>query len=356
MTIAVHIPGTPPEHSFYFWCFSEMASLYPDHHFIFITDHPFTTSPELPANVTPHHCPPIIKNTLIRYYWYQVKLPAILERYQVDGMFTPGLFCSLATRVPQVMLLNHAPSRKESQGNVWLKRYIRKASAIACTTSGIENKVQAMFPVTSGKCRVTGKGIHPLFVPHSEVVLDALRKHSTNGNAYLIFEINEKNTLAFRTVLKAFTIFKKWQRSSIELVCLLRTASNQPPISDFSSYKLRQQVHCVHKPDPAATAAWYAGCYAWLDVDTASRLEEQALCAMQTLVPVLSASTYPLIPEDSYLKTNLTEQGVAENMMRIYKDEVLRNQLIHSATRTLQSYNRQNMYEALFKLASGINR
>lgn len=355
MTIAVHIPGSSPEHSFYYWCFSHMASMYPDHHFIFITDHPFTAPPGLPPNVTPHHCTPVIKNTLIRYYWYQVKLPAVLERYQANCLFTPGLFVSLATKVPQVMFLHQSPSLKATQGNVWIKKYVRKATAIACTTPAISSKVQSMFPGVAHKCHATGKGIHPLFVPHPEEELERHRQQHTNGNAYLVVEITEKNKAAFRILLKAFTIFKKWQRSSIELVCLLRTASAQPPIPDFSSYKLRQQVHCIHRPSPAETAIWYAGCYAWLDVDTEARLEEQALCALQAQVPVLSASAYTAIPAEACLKTVLTEQGVAESMMRIYKDEVMRNQLIQHGIQTVQPYSWQHLCNALFNLASGTN-
>lgn len=356
MTIAVHIPGNQPEQSFYYWCFSGMAAAYPDHHFIFITDSLFTIPSGLPNNVTPHHCTPVIQNALMRYYWYQMKLPAVLERYQANVLFTPGMYCSLATQIPQVMLLHQTPPRNASSKVLWMKRYIRKASAIACTSNTLLKKIQAMYPEVIEKSLTTGKGIHPLFTPQKEEALEMFRQQHTNGNAYMVFELTEKNKSAFRIILKAFTIFKKWQRTSIELVCLMRTVSNQPPIPDFSSYKHRQQVHCMHQPPPEATAAWYAGSYAWIDVDTESRLEEQALCALQTRVPLLSASAYPQIPAEGYLKTTPTEQGIAENMMRIYKDEGLRNQLIHAGGEILQQYSWSNMYHVLFSLASGSKR
>lgn len=346
MTIAVHIPGSKPASSFYYWCFKEMAKAYTAVRFLFITDGNELDKNELSSNCDTVHISPAITNKLSHYFWYQMKLPPVLEKFNVTGFFTPGFYCSIRSDVRQIMLIND-----ENAAGAYTKlglstKYIKTASAIAFTEKQFAKRLLFKYPAIRNKMVFTGRGIHPLYVPSPTSVNPFADRN------YFVCIINEENKSEAKKLLKAYSIFKKWQHSSIEIVCVLETKAEEFPVEDFNSYKYRTQVHVVHLPLSEVRADIYKGAFCWIGLSEKEHLLEDALRAMSCNIPVMYTSATDL-PSDIYVEAKLTEQSLAEKMMVVYRDEYLMNQLKFNAHQYLKKYNWEDMHTMLYRLAKG---
>lgn len=346
MTIAVHIPGVDPESSFHFWCFKEMAKNYPSVQMLFLTDASNINETELLPNCKTIRISPTITNGLTHYYWYQMKLPTVLELNNVVCFFSTGCYCSLKTDVRQVMLIEDDTNSGYNNFGI-VKKYIRRASAIAFTNKKVSRKLLFKYPQIKNKIVFTGKGIHPAFHPSSENV-----EHPFSDKIYFVCTINEQNKLEARKLLKAYSIYKKWQHSSIEIVFILETKSSELPVEDFSSYKHRSQIHIIYQPSLKVKAAIFKSAFCWIGLSKSDVFLDDALRAIQCNVPVLYTAKIDL-DDDIYLQSELSEKSIAEKMMVIYRDEYLINQQKLNASNYLLKYNWLNMHKQLYNLAKG---
>src|ERR1700709_1229022 len=108
MTIAVHIAVPEVQNdlstNFIYNCFIILAATFPGNHYIFIFDKPFSPALITEKNITPVLAGPQTKNRLMQYYFYNFKLPRLLNKYNVD-YFVSAEVCSLRTTVPQCLIV-----------------------------------------------------------------------------------------------------------------------------------------------------------------------------------------------------------------------------------------------------------
>ena len=120
--------------------FRRITKQHPDHQFIFIFDRPYDKRFVLGPNVTAVVTGPPARHPLLWKFWYDVRVPAVLKKYGADVFVSPDGFCSLATRVPQCLVLHdlaflHHPSFIPSLHLRFYKRYtgkfLQKAASVA---------------------------------------------------------------------------------------------------------------------------------------------------------------------------------------------------------------------------------
>ena len=83
-----------------------LAHNHPEHQFIFFFDRPFDEKLLFPKNVTPVVVPPKARHALSFRWWFDVKIPLALKKYKADVFVSPDGFCSLVTKVPQVLVIH----------------------------------------------------------------------------------------------------------------------------------------------------------------------------------------------------------------------------------------------------------
>lgn len=346
MTIAVHIPGSEPASTFHYWCFKEMAKSHDAVRFLFITDGAKLDKNDLSSNCDTIQISPPITNKLSHYFWYQMKLPAVLEKYNVTAFFSPGFYCSIRSNVRQIMLINEEKhTGAYTKLGLW-KKYIKAASAIALTEKKFAKKLSFKYPAVKDKMVFTGRGIHPLYDRKSSLENPYAEKN------YFVCTINEENKTDARKLLKAYSIFKKWQHSSIEIVFVLETKSAEFPVEDFNAYKYRSQLHVIHHPSQHIRAAIFLGAFCWIGLGEKDHLHEDALRAMNCNIPVIYTADTDL-PKEIFVSAKLTDQSLAEKMMVVYRDEYLMNRLKLHAHQFLNKYNWSEMHAVLYRLSKG---
>ena len=92
--------------NFIYEVFTRIAEHHPEHQFIYFYDRPFNGSISIPENVLQVTIPPKARHALSFKWWYDIKIPLALKKYKADVFVSPDGFCSLFTKVPQVLVLH----------------------------------------------------------------------------------------------------------------------------------------------------------------------------------------------------------------------------------------------------------
>jgi hypothetical protein len=351
MTIAVHVrlyPDGRVRSRFVYDVFCYLAAQHPTDRFLFLFDQPFDASLLTLPNITGLELGPAHRNRLLKHYWFQYKLPRLLNRYRVDAVVNDDQTSSLRTRVPQFILLEDLPWLEEQATEPkyaagyhrkYFPAFLNKARGIWVYSTWLQERLAQHYPVSTGKTTVLFPvSTHPS--AQTETSVRRFQEEHTGGKDFFICPVNADTVGQVITVLKAFSVFKKWQQSGIRLLLLNDVEPNwQPPA--FSTYKYRNEVTLLDARAadlPIACAAAYAGIYL-----PGSPVFDAAIWQTQSTSLNWIMRDWPFLQSlyaDAALFTQGTEADLSEKMMRYYKDE--------SIARNLQSTRQERLARASF--------
>ena len=344
MTIAIHI-SSRLKNDFFLNCFLKFANINKDDHFILISDGKFNISKHLPDNCTPVSLEPLIKNQLLKYYWYNFKLPSILNRYNADVYFSPVFAASLKSKVPAVIFLNEINGSSEADINASNLKYMRFAKYI-CSTNPVQlQNIKIKYPFLSTKLIDIPFPVNSSYKTLSYEAREILNEKFSNGNDHFTTIISSENKEAVITLLKAFSIFKKWQKSSFELIIINKT-KNEKILPQLESYKYREAVHIIQFKERDEKDIISSG-YAFFDLSNISTGKEFVLKAMHCGVPVISTIQSKNVFEEAVFYSEATDKSLSEKMMVIYKDELLRNKIIELGNQFALANSENKMLESI---------
>ena len=170
-----------------------------------------------------------------------------------------------------------------------------------------------------------------------------IKAQYAGGNEYFIFygDTSQQNILL--NLLKAFSHFKKWQKSSMQLFIMIKDGLPKDFSDSLKLFKYRKDVKLLNSLPgnelAKVTAAAYSMIYLPL-YESFSMLA--ALQAMKCNIPVITgnAGAMPEICGDAALYVNFNDPAnIAEKLMLIFKDEKLRQELIEKGKEEVQKYN-----------------
>ena len=334
MTIAVNtrLPGKEqPEGfgDFIYACMNRLTQKYPQHNFIYLFDKPFNNNLIFTKNVTTVVAGPEAKNVLLIKYRYNYKIPTLLKKYKADVFVSLDGICSLRTKIPQCLLVQDLSFLQQ-----WVKKpqpgfykkftpeFLAKAKNIVTVSAYAKTKIFDQYKITEGKIDVVYYGTDEIFKPITPDEKEVIREKYTDGKEYFLFSghIDIRSNLI--NLLKAFSFFKKRQKSNMLL--LIAGKPGESFTKALKTFKFRNEVIVLNnlsKADLAKiTAAAYAMIYPVLYADIAM----PPLQAMQCEVPVITSNTgaLPSLCGKAALYVNpLDFNDIAESMMLVFKDE-----------------------------------
>lgn len=343
MTIAVHISlGDTPDDvrsEYNYHCFSRMAIEQPGDHFIFIFDKPFAPSLITSANITPVLLGPALKNRLLKHYWYQFKLPRLLSRYQADYYVNQDKMACLRTDTEQMLIVEDLAFIQRSgaysgQDRRYLRKYfpgfIQKATVIGVMNKHLEEIMPQKFPSSAGKTASLMPIIEPVMHDTSESLPSI--NQLTEGRSYFVYLVTGQTKNHITAALKAFSIFKKWQKSNMQLLLVSYLPENELTIDSLSTYKYRDEIKLFFPKNRNERQHVLSGAYAALYLPSADIPEQASLESLSCGAPLICTDSpfQQARHKDGALYTDLTESAISEKMMRLYKDENLRSELVQS--------------------------
>jgi len=332
--------------------FLKLAEQHQQHQFIFFFDRPFDQALVLPRNVEPVVVNPKVQNILSFRWWFDVKIPVALKKYEADVFVSSDGFCSLTTNVPQVLVVDDLAflyhPKFVPKHLLWfykrcLAKFIQKAKVVCTVSEFSKQEIMRQYKVAEKKIQNTGSAANPIFKPIDSQERENIKEEFANGCEYFVFigGIHPKDNLM--NLLKAFSIFKKWQKTNMKLLVAGRsTPQVNDTIEKLKTFKYRNEVKMLgYLPEDTlakVVAAAYAMVYPVFFEGFAVTIGE----AMQCEVPVITSdkSSMREIGGEAalYADPSNTEE-IAAQMKTIFKDEQLRSKLIDLGKVQVQNFS-----------------
>ena len=352
-------------------CFSRLANQYPQHQFIYIVDKSFDKKIITSKNVIPVIAVIESKSPLRFKYWINYKLPSILKKHKADVFISGGGYCSLRTAIPQCAIVNDLSflPHPEFFTRNWLgfykrntAKFVAKATTIIATSQFLKQQLIDQYKVDDTKIEVAYYGISPNFKPAHWQIKDGIKETYADGVEYFLYSGPIESQKNLTLLLKAFSFFKKRQKSNMKLVIASKNvATDKAMIKSLDSFKFRQDVKIYEKVSAEIlaqiTTAAYALVYPTLYEGFALTLTE----AMQADVPVITANNtaIPEICGDAALYMDPADfNDIADKMMLVFKDEDKRNVQIIKGRQQAALYNWQSttalVWKAVLKCANSL--
>lgn len=347
---------------FIYETFKRITAAHPEHEFIFIFDRPYDQRFVFGSNAKAVVTGPPARHPLLWKLWYDIKVPALLRKYKADVFVSCDGFCSLGTKVPQCLMVHdlaflHYPSLIPKSHLLYYKRYtpkmLAKAKAITTASAFSKNDIIDQYGVSADKINVVYNAAKEIFVPLTDEEKQATKAKYTGRKEYFIYAgaIHPRKNLV--NLLKAFSLFKKRQQSSMKLVLTGRLAWKYDSfVKNLKTYKYRDDVVMTGYVGEEEIKKLIGSAYAMVYPSLFEGFGVPVLEAMQSDVPVitsLNSSMQEIAKEAALYADPESPADIAEKMMLLYKDEKLRSQLIEKGRVTGKQYSWEQSAEHLWQ-------
>ena len=183
-----------------------------------------------------------------------------------------------------------------------------------------------------------------LFLPAGWEEREKVKLELTNGKEY--FMLNAENTSRdfIVNVLKAFSIFKKWQQSNMQLL-VINPDETKITGDLLLTYKYRNDVKLISAATPSELAKYTKAAMAYIALPENDITGYSTVIALQCEVPAISYSIGAIeeTGADAILYVNPdSSEDIAGKMIKLYKDEKLRAQLIQKSKERMTVLKQEN--------------
>lgn len=337
---------TQPEgfESFLFTMLDHLAGKFPQHQFLYISDEPYHGKSIFAKNVQPVVTGPKTSSSLRLLYWLNYKIPVVLRKYKADVFVSMEGICSLRTRVPQCLLISdlgflHSSSLARKPQSRFYKKYtpafLAKAKAIAAISEYVQKTIADQYKIAKENITVVHPAINEIFKPFHWEEQEIIKEKYAEGKAYFLCNTN----CNLINLLKAFTFFKKRQKSSMLL--LIAGNTNEHFKKEFKTYKLREEVKLLEDLDKIELAKITAAAYAVVHPVLHDDISLPALQSLQCQVPLVisEAGSLPSVFREAALYVNPEIfEDIAQKMMLVFKDEDRAKELVKAGNELVKLY------------------
>jgi glycosyltransferase involved in cell wall biosynthesis len=340
MIVAVDIRSAEEEYqNFILQTFGRITKTFTQHSFFFIFDEPHDASLIFSKNVIPV----VIKRAklpLLSQVVTDKKVAAVLKKYKAEVFVTPT-FISL-TNVPQCLIYNKKISEKA----------LTKAKAIVTPSAFSKDNIIEKYKIWADKIDVVYAACDEEFQPIDFIEREKLKEEYADGNEYFFYKDENASSDNLLNLLKAFSIFKKRQKSNMQLLFASTSEFDPSFLEQLNLYKFKSDVKILGGISKSELANITAAAYAAIYFNNANTFYFPALEAIKCDVPVITsnAGVLPEIFSDAALYAKIeNNKAFAEKMMLIFKDERLRRELIEKGKQQIKKFSWDIVAEQLWE-------
>lgn len=325
----------------------------PQHEFLFLYDRPCNQPLIQHPHITHQVIGPTTRQPLSLAIWYHVKATRAVKKYKADVWLQPYGFGSFYTTIKQLLIVHDLAAFHLPKAIPWYHRWhyrlftqkaLQKAAMVAAVSDSTRQDIQLQFPFLQNiPIPLLPGAARDIFHPTGWEANRATKSQFTGESEYFLVSGSIHPRKNLHTLLKAFSLFKKWQRSNMKLVIAGRwawqTADTEHKIS---TYKYRNDLVITGYIPEQTLADLTAAAYAMVYPSLLEGFGLPLLEAMQSGVPVI-ASDQPALRETGgtaacYFDANSPE-SLAEQMKKMYRDEAWKTQLIRAGIQQAASYS-----------------
>jgi glycosyltransferase involved in cell wall biosynthesis len=347
---------------FTFESLKRMVSAHPEHEFFFIFDRDYSNEFIFSSNVTPVVIGPPARHPVLFYIWFEFSIPAALKKIKADLFISPDAYLSLKTNVPTLLVIHdlnfeHYPemvpflARKHYQ--YFTPKFAKKADRIATVSNFSKEDIVKQYHIDPEKIDVVFNGANEKFLPVNEETKKKTKEQFCGGNEYFIFigALNPRKNLV--NLFKALDIFKTQKTSNTKLLVVgEKMWWNKEIKSTFEKMKFQDDVVFTGRLSPEILKNVIGSSIALTYVSFFEGFGIPIVEAFRMEIPVITSSvtSMPEIAGDAAILVDpFNPQQIADAMLRIDSDKILREKLIQKGKQRSHLYSWDKTADNLWK-------
>lgn len=346
-----------------------LATKHPEHEFIFLFDRPYDNEFIFSKNITPVVVGPATRHAFAAKYWYDVKAPLALRKFKPDCWLQPFGFCSLSSSIPQVLIVPDLAFLHHPGFFAWHQRwfyktftgrFLRKAAAVVTLSEFSKEDINARYPISAQKISVIPGAAGEIFRPMDWQEKQDVKTTHAGGTEYFLCTGGFHPRKNLLNLLRAFSLFKKWQHSNMKLLIAGRfTGQYEALLEKLKTYKYRNDVILTGCLPHAELAKLTAGAYALVYPSWFEGFGLPIAEAMRAGVPVITSDTSAMPEtggEAALYAAPADADAIAKHMLRLYRDETFRSRLVDTGTAQAERFNWDRSAAALWELMATVSK
>ncbi|MFH1004703.1 MAG: glycosyltransferase family 1 protein [Bacteroidota bacterium] len=322
---------------------------HPEHKFLFLFDRPFSNEFIFSNNISPIVIGPPSRHPFLWYWWFEYSLPKIFNRHKPDLFLSPDGYLSLRSSVKSIPVIHdlnfeHYPQDIPFITSRYYKKYFplfaKKASRIATVSEYSKQDISNLYNIPSEKIDVVYDGANESF-KNQELNSPFREKWSKVEYFLFIGALLPRKNIA--RLLQAFEQFKKSSSSKTKLVIAGGKMWKTSDIENvYSNMNFRDDVIFTGRLGIDELKYVMSSALALVFVPYFEGFGIPIVEAMYSDVPVITSNVTSM-PEISGNAALLVDpfsiDSIKDGMMKIYKDETLRKQLIANGRKQREKFS-----------------
>jgi len=341
---------------------SRIVKAHPEHEFFFIFDRPYSEEFIFEQNVTPILLGPPTRHPILWYIWFELRLPKLLKKLNIDLFLSPDGFLSLASKTPSVAVIHdinfehHPKDLKFSHSKFYrffFKKYAHKASRIVTVSNYSKLDISKTYEVDKAKIDVSINGVNSLFhqIGLSEQI--NTRKQYSQGQDYFLFVGALHPRKNIKRLLVAFDLFKTETKSKNKLLIVgAKMWWNSELEEAFENLSHKEDVVFTGRKSLSELQLLYASAQAFCFVPYFEGFGIPIVEAMKCGCPVITSNCTAMpevAGEAAILVDPFNIDDIKNAMITMHKDNALRAELSEKGLIHSQNFSWNKTADALWK-------
>ena len=323
---------------------------YPQHHFIFLTEENEVLSIAGAGNCKQIQLKAPFRTSFFKEIWLRRKLRTMARREQA-ALFISHEISIPNAGIPQLLL---SPSRVPDLSKSKIALVFKDVQSVVVHTLAEKEWLQKEYPAAAAKIKYVKEAPSEAFFTATDENIELTKEKYTAGNEFFLYNgaLGEQQNLMH--LLKAFSLFKKRQRSSMQLVMAgYPTVDFAAFEQSLKTYRFKNEVLLLCPADEQEKQSVVAAAYACVFPNDMAHDTSALYQALQLKCAVIAAAggRFAELAGDAALSANMQDvRDLAEKMMLLFQDERLRHHLVENGSHQIKSFDFETSAQAIWDL------
>lgn len=335
-----------------------LAETQPNHSFIFIVNEPLVKDDILPLNCKVELVKNQVENNLQLIYFSIVTLKRLLESIKLDLLVHINDYCCVFIKIPQLLVCSNTAFPTSIIGKSFFRKSIQKVVRILVNSNVTKQAILTEYQTLDiqpdcYRIQIIKGAATDIFKPLDYIEKVLVKDGYADSREYFLSIADTYSFDDFITLLKAFSLFKRWQKSSMKLLVIGNILDHKNQLTKkIATYKYQDDIVCLNNLKEAQKGKLIGSAYALLSLSPQAGFAITILQALKCDVPVIASETADLKEyfEDVVLYVaNKDFEALANQMKLLYRDENKRNQLLTKGSQLAVNFSYQQSADILWK-------